>query len=111
MWLLHSWLHHDNQRITCDESVADGERSARRVVRQFVPVHWLRRHRGVHNGRCAGDGGGNQASADMIFEKSAVVKAPVDRIWAMLLDPNVMGACVPGVETIEVVSNSEYLVT
>ena len=47
----------------------------------------------------------------MIFEKSAVVKAPVDRIWAMLLDPNVMGACVPGVETIEVVSNDEYLVT
>lgn len=47
----------------------------------------------------------------MIFEKSAVVKAPVDRIWAMLLDPNVMGACVPGVESIEVVSNVEYLVT
>ncbi len=47
----------------------------------------------------------------MIFEKSAVVKAPIERIWAMLLDPNVMGACVPGVETIEVLSNVEYLVT
>ncbi|HEV7611783.1 MAG TPA: SRPBCC domain-containing protein [Steroidobacteraceae bacterium] len=47
----------------------------------------------------------------MIFEKSAIVNAPVDRIWVMLLDPNVMGACVPGVETIEVVSPIEYLVT
>ena len=47
----------------------------------------------------------------MIFEKNATVRAPVDRVWALLLDPNVMGACVPGVETIEVVSDVEYLVT
>jgi uncharacterized protein len=47
----------------------------------------------------------------MIFEKSAIVRASPDRIWAMLLDPNVMGACVPGVEAIEVISDVEYLVS
>jgi carbon monoxide dehydrogenase subunit G len=45
------------------------------------------------------------------FEKSAVIRAPAGRVWSMLLDPEVMGACVPGMESIEVVSDREYVVS
>ncbi len=47
----------------------------------------------------------------MEFEKTAVVSAPVERVWQMLLDPNLMGACVPGIEAIEVLSATEYVVS
>ena len=46
----------------------------------------------------------------MKFEKTAEVAAPAARVWQMLLDPQLMGGCVPGVEAIEVVSDVEYLV-
>jgi carbon monoxide dehydrogenase subunit G len=46
----------------------------------------------------------------MEFEKTAIVAAPVPRVWEMLLDPRVMGACVPGMDSIEVVSDTEYVV-
>lgn len=45
----------------------------------------------------------------MEFEKVTVVPAPVERVWNMLLDPKLMGACIPGMESIEVVSDTEYL--
>jgi carbon monoxide dehydrogenase subunit G len=45
------------------------------------------------------------------FEKTAVLQAPVERVWQTLLDPQVMGACVPGMESVEVVSDTEYLVS
>ncbi len=47
----------------------------------------------------------------MEFEKTAVVAAPVERVWQMLLDPQLMGACVPGVAAIDVVSDTEYVVS
>jgi carbon monoxide dehydrogenase subunit G len=46
----------------------------------------------------------------MEFEKTTTVAAPVERVWKILLDPQVMGACVPGMESIEVVSETQYLV-
>ena len=46
----------------------------------------------------------------MEFEKATTVAAPIGRVWQMLLDPGVMGACVPGMESIDVVSDTEYLV-
>jgi len=42
-------------------------------------------------------------------EKVLVVDAPADRVWSMLLDPNVMGGCVPGMKSIQVVSDVEYI--
>jgi carbon monoxide dehydrogenase subunit G len=45
----------------------------------------------------------------MDIEKLLVVAAPPARVWALLLDPKVMGACVPGMKSIEVISDSEYL--
>jgi uncharacterized protein len=47
----------------------------------------------------------------MEFEKTALITAPVEQVWAMLLDPNVMAACVPGMESIQVVTPTEYIVT
>ena len=46
----------------------------------------------------------------MEFEKTTTVAAPIARTWEILLDPQVMGACVPGMESIEVVSGTEYVV-
>src|SRR6478735_4681057 len=37
------------------------------------------------------------------------VAAPAAQVWQMLLDPNVMGSCVPGMKSIEVVSDVEYI--
>jgi uncharacterized protein len=44
------------------------------------------------------------------FDKTANVAAPAERVWQMLLDPEVMAACVPGMESIEVLSETQYLV-
>lgn len=45
----------------------------------------------------------------MDIEKDLLVAAPADRVWQMLLDPNVMGACVPGMKSIDVISDVEYV--
>ena len=45
----------------------------------------------------------------MDIEKSMVVAAPVDRVWKLLLDPKLMAGCVPGVQSVEVLSDTEYL--
>jgi len=43
------------------------------------------------------------------IEKTLLLDAPPARVWALLLDPNAMGTCVPGMESIEVVSDDEYV--
>ena len=45
----------------------------------------------------------------MEIEQVMTVAAPAARVWDMLLDPNVMGGCVPGMQSIEVVSPTEYV--
>lgn len=45
----------------------------------------------------------------METEKTMTVAAPAAQVWQMLLDPNVMGSCVPGMKSIEVVSELEYI--
>jgi len=45
----------------------------------------------------------------MEIEKTLAIAAPAARVWALLLDPNVMGGCVPGMQSIEVVSDTEYI--
>ncbi|GAA4328234.1 hypothetical protein GCM10023165_00420 [Variovorax defluvii] len=44
----------------------------------------------------------------MEIEKTLVIAAPPARAWALLLDPQVMGGCVPGMQSIEVLSPTEY---
>ena len=45
----------------------------------------------------------------MEIEKVMRVAAPAARVWDMLLDPQVMGGCVPGMKSIEVLSELEYV--
>ncbi|QYY29271.1 MULTISPECIES: CoxG family protein [Cupriavidus] len=45
----------------------------------------------------------------MEIEKTLVTAVPPARVWELMLDPNVMGACVPGMESIEVISDVEYI--
>ncbi|MGE0348409.1 CoxG family protein [Hydrogenophaga sp.] len=45
----------------------------------------------------------------MEIEKTLLLDAPPALVWALLLDPNAMGACVPGMESIDVISDDEYV--
>jgi carbon monoxide dehydrogenase subunit G len=40
-----------------------------------------------------------------------VIAAPIDRVWSVLLDPKIMAGCVPGVQSVDVLSDTEYLAT
>ena len=44
----------------------------------------------------------------MEIDKSLSLDASASRVWTLLLDPQAMGACVPGMESIEVLSPDEY---
>ena len=44
----------------------------------------------------------------MDIDKTLTLPAPPARVWDLLLDPKVMGECVPGMQSIEVVSDTEY---
>lgn len=44
----------------------------------------------------------------MEVEKTLTIAAPPAQVWALLLDPEVMGGCVPGMQSIEVLSPTEY---
>ena len=46
----------------------------------------------------------------MDIEKSVTLAAPAAQVWQLILDPQIMAGCVPGVESVTVISESEYLV-
>lgn len=45
----------------------------------------------------------------MEIEKTLLLDAPPTSVWALLLDPVAMGACVPGMESVDVISVDEYV--
>jgi carbon monoxide dehydrogenase subunit G len=47
----------------------------------------------------------------MDIEKSIQLAATPEQLWSLLLDPQIMAGCVPGMQSIEVVSDTEYLVS
>jgi carbon monoxide dehydrogenase subunit G len=47
----------------------------------------------------------------MHFEGTVQIKAPRDKVWAFLIDPNQVGSCGPGVESIEVIDDSHFKAT
>ena len=47
----------------------------------------------------------------MHFEGSVDIAAPRDRVWAFVIDPNQVGLCGPGVETIEVIDPTHFKAT
>jgi carbon monoxide dehydrogenase subunit G len=47
----------------------------------------------------------------MKFSGSVPIAAPRDRVWAFVADPNQVGPCGPGVESIEVVDPTHFKAT
>ncbi len=47
----------------------------------------------------------------MKFEGTTEIKAPRQRVWDFLMDPNQVGPCGPGVESIEVVDEDHFKAT
>ena len=47
----------------------------------------------------------------MHFEGSGEIAAPRDRVWAFVIDPNQVGQCGPGVESIEVIDDTHFKAT
>ena len=45
----------------------------------------------------------------MELEKTLTVAAPRPRVWELLLDPKIMAGCVPGTQSVDVISHVEYL--
>jgi carbon monoxide dehydrogenase subunit G len=46
----------------------------------------------------------------MDIEKSIELSATPEQLWTLLLDPLIMAGCVPGMQSIDVISETEYLV-
>ena len=44
----------------------------------------------------------------MIFADRFTVRAPVDKVWAFLRDPQQVAQCIPGAERIEVIDDRHY---
>ena len=44
----------------------------------------------------------------MQFSGTVDIKAPRDKVWAFLIDPNQVGSCGPGVESIEVIDDTQF---
>jgi uncharacterized protein len=47
----------------------------------------------------------------MHFEGSVEIAAPRDRVWAFVMDPNQVGQCGPGVESIDVIDDTHFKAT
>jgi uncharacterized protein len=47
----------------------------------------------------------------MHFEGTVQINAPRDRVWAFVIDPNQVGQCGPGVESIEVIDATHFKAT
>jgi carbon monoxide dehydrogenase subunit G len=46
----------------------------------------------------------------VIFEDRFTVKAPVEKVWAFVRDPQQVAQCIPGTERIEVIDDTHYRV-
>jgi carbon monoxide dehydrogenase subunit G len=44
----------------------------------------------------------------MKFEGTVDIRAPRERVWAFLMDPNQVGPCGPGVESIDVIDETHF---
>lgn len=47
----------------------------------------------------------------MHFEGTVQINAPRDTVWAFVVDPNQVGQCGPGVESIEVIDDTHFKAT
>ncbi len=44
----------------------------------------------------------------MLIEERFTVKSPVDKLWNSLLDPAIIGPCIPGCEKVEPINDKAY---
>ncbi len=44
----------------------------------------------------------------MLVEERFTVKSPVDKLWDSLLDPAIIGSCIPGCEKVEPINDKAY---
>ena len=44
----------------------------------------------------------------MHFEGTVQINAPRDKVWAFVIDPNQVGQCGPGVESIELIDDTHF---
>jgi hypothetical protein len=44
----------------------------------------------------------------MLFEDRFTVRAPVEKVWAFLRDPQQVAQCIPGTESIDVIDDRHY---
>jgi uncharacterized protein len=44
----------------------------------------------------------------MVMSGEQQLAAPRDKVWAMLIDPEVLKACIPGCESLEVIGENEF---
>lgn len=44
----------------------------------------------------------------MILDQKVIVPAPPDRVWEFVMDVPAVAACVPGVESVQVLNDDEY---
>lgn len=44
----------------------------------------------------------------MLIEERFTVKSPVDKLWDSLLDPAIIGSCIPGCEKVEPINDQAY---
>jgi carbon monoxide dehydrogenase subunit G len=47
----------------------------------------------------------------MKFSGTTEIRAPRERVWAFVIDPNQVGQCGPGVESIEIVDDTHFKAT
>ena len=47
----------------------------------------------------------------LVIEGEERIRAPVERVWEALNDPDVLRACIPGCETLEKKSDTELAAT
>src|SRR3954453_10651490 len=47
----------------------------------------------------------------MHFEGSVAINAPREKVWAFVIDPDEVGQCGPGVESIEVIDGTHFKAT
>lgn len=44
----------------------------------------------------------------MLIKEKFSVKAPIQKLWNSLLDPEIVGPCIPGCEKVETINDKEY---
>jgi len=44
----------------------------------------------------------------MLIEETFSVKSPIQKLWDSLLDPEIVGPCIPGCEKVEPINDNEY---